>query len=328
VIDLDDIASMNPRNPVLYKFHGDFGRPDSIVFCEEDYETRGPASDHPLDIRLRSDALARTFVFVGYSFRDPNIRALFANLQRLFGGKLPPSFLIQYTPDATFASELERNFSVRVINCRETNPTASTDAEAFAGFMRDLCRDVIRKKTGAALEERFKPRVPASSWVATRFEVDGVGQAVVDLGVDEGIKAFRGAYDQAVIPSGFEEAVAAQFVDVCKKAVDERHAVELKATLFNLRFSDPGPALQALTACCAISNNLPSRGAGMETFMPHSHALPDDGVVRVIAIANAFLLLREWGRSPSKRFYEWIAFMLHSPPSRAQIPAEVLSHAR
>jgi hypothetical protein len=64
----------------------------------------------------------------------------------------------------------------------------------------------------------------------------------------------------------------------------------------------------------------------MEMFMPHSHALPDDGVVRVIAVASAFLLLKEWGRSPLKRFYEWVAFILHSPPSRAQIPPEILQN--
>lgn len=83
----------------VVKFHGDWDHPTKIVLTESDYERRLKLED-PLDLRLRADLLGRTLLFVGYSFRDPNISYLF----RLFTeGKVfdgtpgPHAFIV--TPD-------------------------------------------------------------------------------------------------------------------------------------------------------------------------------------------------------------------------------------
>lgn len=60
----------------VVKFHGDWNHPKQIVLTESDYEARLRLED-PLDLRLRSDLLGRTLLFVGYSFRDPNVSYLF-----------------------------------------------------------------------------------------------------------------------------------------------------------------------------------------------------------------------------------------------------------
>lgn len=60
----------------VVKFHGDWDHPSQIVMTESDYEKRLRLED-PLDLRLRSDLLGRTLLFVGYSFRDPNVSYLF-----------------------------------------------------------------------------------------------------------------------------------------------------------------------------------------------------------------------------------------------------------
>lgn len=67
-------------NPIIdceiVKFHGDLDHPDQIVLTESDYEKRLTLAA-PLDSRLRSDLLGRVVLFVGYSFRDPNVSYLF-----------------------------------------------------------------------------------------------------------------------------------------------------------------------------------------------------------------------------------------------------------
>jgi hypothetical protein len=60
----------------IVKFHGDLDHPDQIVLTESEYERRLSLST-ALDYRLRADLLGRVVLFVGYSFRDPNVSYLF-----------------------------------------------------------------------------------------------------------------------------------------------------------------------------------------------------------------------------------------------------------
>ena len=60
----------------VIKFHGDLDHPDQIVLTEFDYEKRMSLST-ALDQRLKADLLGRVILFIGYSFRDPNVSYLF-----------------------------------------------------------------------------------------------------------------------------------------------------------------------------------------------------------------------------------------------------------
>jgi hypothetical protein len=60
------------RDAVVYKMHGDCGSAASAVLAKQDYEkyhlTRGDFLT-----ALASDLLSRTFIFIGFSFSDPNM---------------------------------------------------------------------------------------------------------------------------------------------------------------------------------------------------------------------------------------------------------------
>ena len=68
----------------VVKFHGDWNHPDQIVLTEGDYEKRLNLSQ-PLDLRLQADLLGRVVLFLGYSFRDPNVAYLFSLFNRRRG---------------------------------------------------------------------------------------------------------------------------------------------------------------------------------------------------------------------------------------------------
>jgi hypothetical protein len=72
----------------IIKFHGDFSNPQRTVLSESDYEFRIRLEDE-LDLKLRSDMLGATFLFIGYSFRDPNISYLFRLWTDRYAGKNP-----------------------------------------------------------------------------------------------------------------------------------------------------------------------------------------------------------------------------------------------
>jgi hypothetical protein len=60
------------RDVVVYKMHGDIDHPADAVISKDDYES------YPLKMRafvaaLRGDLVEKTFLFLGFSFTDPNI---------------------------------------------------------------------------------------------------------------------------------------------------------------------------------------------------------------------------------------------------------------
>jgi len=61
------------------KLHGDFDDDASLVITETDYFSR-LSFDTPLDVKLLSDALGKTVLFVGYSMSDMNVRLLLHRL--------------------------------------------------------------------------------------------------------------------------------------------------------------------------------------------------------------------------------------------------------
>ena len=78
-----DLTVAPPGATEIIKFHGDFEDDDSLVLTESSYFER-MQFETPLDIRLRSDSLARPLLFVGYSLHDINTRYLLYRLQELW----------------------------------------------------------------------------------------------------------------------------------------------------------------------------------------------------------------------------------------------------
>ncbi|CAO3350599.1 SIR2 family protein [Azospirillum palustre] len=76
------------RDAVVYKMHGDIEHPDKAILTKDDYE-RYHQTHGPFTTALSGDLVEKTFLFLGFSFTDPNldfimsrIRATFTNHQR------------------------------------------------------------------------------------------------------------------------------------------------------------------------------------------------------------------------------------------------------
>lgn len=112
----------------VVKFHGDFARPETMVLSESDYERR-MRLETPLDLKLRSDILGRALLFVGYSFRDPNVAYLFRLVTDHFGD-LPQSFAgrrayIIYHNPSDFEMQLFHSRRIEVIPVTGRDVSAS-----------------------------------------------------------------------------------------------------------------------------------------------------------------------------------------------------------
>lgn len=81
------------RDAVVYKMHGDVDFPHEAVLTRHDYEDyalkRAPFRD-----QFKSDFLGKTFLFVGFGFRDPNLDFLIGQIRTLMQKHLHRNYYI------------------------------------------------------------------------------------------------------------------------------------------------------------------------------------------------------------------------------------------
>ncbi|HQQ74050.1 MAG TPA: SIR2 family protein [Pseudomonadales bacterium] len=60
------------RDAIVYKMHGDIDHPDEAVLTKDDYESYHVKMDQFITA-LSGDLVSKTFIFIGFSFTDPNL---------------------------------------------------------------------------------------------------------------------------------------------------------------------------------------------------------------------------------------------------------------
>jgi SIR2-like domain len=98
VVTLRDLIEADDSRTRVVKFHGDFSRDDSLVLTESQYFDR-LNFDKPLDIRLRSDLIGKTVLFLGYGFGDVNVRYMWYQMTKLMHEEATQSFIVAYRPN-------------------------------------------------------------------------------------------------------------------------------------------------------------------------------------------------------------------------------------
>ena len=140
ITNVSDLTIRNEGTTEIIKFHGDFDDDDSLVLTESSYFRR-MMFDTPLDIRLRSDSLARPLLFLGYSLHDLNTRYLLFRLQELWknsphADQRPKSYIVM--TERVEAQEIVlHSRGVLPITLDITDPGVAT-----ATFLRELLAQI------------------------------------------------------------------------------------------------------------------------------------------------------------------------------------------
>lgn len=103
IVDVDDFVDINPNDTQIIKFHGDTISDSTIVLSERSYFER-LEFESPLDIKLKSDILGKSILFLGYSLSDINIRLLLYKIDKIwknsrYGNNRPKSFIFLPKPN-------------------------------------------------------------------------------------------------------------------------------------------------------------------------------------------------------------------------------------
>jgi hypothetical protein len=108
------------RSVVIYKMHGDYRQPHEAVLTKDDYETYGKTREG-FSIALRGDLIERTFLFLGFSFTDPNIDYILSRIRILLGGNERVHYCVMKWPDkpkAGGAEQAEYEYQKRKLELR------------------------------------------------------------------------------------------------------------------------------------------------------------------------------------------------------------------
>lgn len=71
----------------VYKMHGDINRASEAVLIKDDYEIYDKKNEL-FTLALKSDLISKTFLFIGFSFDDPNLEAILSKVRIMLEGNI------------------------------------------------------------------------------------------------------------------------------------------------------------------------------------------------------------------------------------------------
>lgn len=86
-------VSVADKDVIVYKMHGDVSDIGKIVLTRDDYE-RYPNTHAKFREILEGDLLSKTFLFVGFSFADPNINYILTRIRLVLGENTRPHYYL------------------------------------------------------------------------------------------------------------------------------------------------------------------------------------------------------------------------------------------
>ncbi len=90
-------TTVRGRDVTIYKMHGDVAQPQDAVLTKEDYELFGLTRE-PFINGLKGDLVNKTFLFLGFSFTDPNMDYVLGRIRALLGQNPREHFCVMRKP--------------------------------------------------------------------------------------------------------------------------------------------------------------------------------------------------------------------------------------
>lgn len=185
------------RDAVVYKMHGDVSLPDQAILTKDDYE--GYNEKRPLfTTALQGDLVAKTFLFIGFSFDDPNLEYILSRIRILLGQNQRDHYCFfkrinrkDYKTDADFHyDEIKQELKVKDLRRYSINALLIDDYGDITKVLSAIQKKVLRSNifiSGAA--KIYDPRTEreALSFVhKLSYSISAKGYKIVS-GVGYGI---------------------------------------------------------------------------------------------------------------------------------------------
>lgn len=212
-VEQEQLARTVPkRDAILYKMHGDVEYPNRAVLTKDDYETY--AEKRPLfRSALKGDLIAKTFLFIGFSFEDPNVNYILSQIHSLVGENKRQHYCIIKKVD-----ESEPEFSYREIKQKlKIEDLKRYGIQAILIENYDKITEILKK-----IEENINKRKAFISGSATKFTEPWNREKAEDLAYSLAQALIRKDY---TIASGFGIGIGSAVIN---GALDEIYRSKYK----------------------------------------------------------------------------------------------------
>jgi len=134
VVEDRDIPFWDDKKRQILKIHGCVTRPDTMVITQNDYKKLIRfKKNNPVFTKLKDLMATKTFLFIGYSMEDPNIKTIFHDLSKILGDFSRLSYAVDPDPSKATIAEWKKH-GVQIIK-----------ASGY-GFLRDINDRLIEEK--------------------------------------------------------------------------------------------------------------------------------------------------------------------------------------
>jgi hypothetical protein len=153
-------TNISKRDAVVYKMHGDVSLPDQAILTKDDYE--GYNEKRPLfTTALQGDLVAKTFLFIGFSFDDPNLEYILSRIRILLGQNQRDHYCFfkninrkDFTTDEDFKyAEIKQQLKVKDLRRYSINALLIDDYSEITEVLSAIQKKVLRSSvfiSGAA----------------------------------------------------------------------------------------------------------------------------------------------------------------------------------
>ena len=209
----DAISRSVPNHEIeIIKMHGSIDQSpqrDLVITAEdyEDFDTRRPATSE----RLRSDLLSKSFLFLGYSYRDPNIHGIVAQARRLSKKATRQHFLVT-TEEQPLTDDKPGDLDRRRLMAklwRNNLRRFGIETILLSGYseLESLLIHIAQRSrgstvyvvgshldTGNAQAQELGRRLAERDIILVDGQSEGVSRQVITAFVEEGVKRKRDVY--------------------------------------------------------------------------------------------------------------------------------------
>jgi hypothetical protein len=169
------VATSDTRKTQVVKYHGDLRHEATLVLTESSYYTRLDF-ESPMDLKFRSDLLGRSVLFMGYSFRDINIRIIWFKLMRMMKdipqADRPRSYIVRFDKNPV----LEVLYDAVGLKTIVLDPSgkARSDEERKELFGRFMLELTLRASPKCLIPGQARPMFVSSAMLAAvQAELEG-----------------------------------------------------------------------------------------------------------------------------------------------------------
>jgi hypothetical protein len=160
-----DVATSHGEGTQVVKYHGDLRHEKTLVLTESQYYKRLDF-ESPMDLKFRADLLGRAVLFMGYSFRDINIRVIWFKLLQMMQ-EVPKSdqlvsYIVRFEPNEV----LERLYDAVGLSTLVIDPDGSAETP---GDRRRLFADFMLTLAMSAPGGARPPRTGAGPYVSSNL---------------------------------------------------------------------------------------------------------------------------------------------------------------